>query len=355
MEDIFIIQALFGFSMALFEVPSAYLGDLWGRKNVLVLGSFITGIGFTCLLFAHDFWSLLLYEILLGIGASFVSGADIAILYDSIGDNRELKTKTLSHLQGMQLIGEAVAALCCSFLMVYGFNGVIWAQVFVGWIPLVVSFGLIEPEIIKMDKNAHKENIKEVIKYIFQDDKFLRVIFINMVVWSLSTFFAVWIIQKYWQDQNIALEHLGYLWMICNLTAAATGKFATKLEKILGSIKLLLIMALMPVVAYITMGSFIGSVGVYFTLLFYVSRGLNMVIMREAFNHRIPSKFRNTANSLSSLFFRMGFFVFGPLVGYIIDKKGMSFALNSIGYFFLLLIFIVLVPMLNMIHKQKRN
>jgi hypothetical protein len=143
--------------------------------------------------------------------------------------------------------------------------------------------------------------------------------------------------------------------MICNLTAAVTGKFAAKLENVFGSIKLLLIMALLPVVAYITMGSFIGSVGVYFTLFFYVSRGLNMVIMREAFNHRIPSKFRNTANSLSSLFFRMGFFVFGPLVGFIIDKKGMSFALNTIGYFFFALIFIVLIPMLNLIRKQERS
>ena len=80
-----------------------------------------------------------------------------------------------------------------------------------------------------------------------------------------------------------------------------------------------------------------------------------MVIMREAFNHRVPSKFRNTANSLSSLFFRMGFFVFGPLVGFLIDKKGMYFSLNIIFFFFLFLFFTVMAPMLFMISKQEES
>jgi MFS family permease len=43
MEQVFISQAAFGLSMALFEVPSAYLGDLWGRKQVMILGVLLQG------------------------------------------------------------------------------------------------------------------------------------------------------------------------------------------------------------------------------------------------------------------------------------------------------------------------
>ena len=76
-----------------------------------------------------------------------------------------------------------------------------------------------------------------------------------------------------------------------------------------------------------------------------------MVIMREAFNWRIPSQFRNTANSLSSLFFRLTFFVFGPLVGFIIDRYGMNVGLYSLGGVYFCLIFVLMLPMLRHIPK----
>lgn len=346
MEDVFIIQAFFGFSVAVFEVPSAYLGDLWGRKNILILGSFISGIGLSLLLFAHDFWSLLAYEVFLGIGASFVSGADLSILYDSLRNDRKIKTKSLANFHGLQLVGEAFAAVTCSALMFFSYKHVIWGQVVVGWVPFVISIFLIEPEIEKMDKNKHKENIKEVFSFIFKQDAFMRVLFLNMVCWSLSTFIAVWIIQKYWQDQNIALYNLGYLWALCNLTAAFVGRYAAALEGKLGPRLLLSVMCFLPILGYLGMGVLGGTFGILMTFSFYISRGINMVVMKEAFNHRIPSKFRNTANSLSSLFFRLSFFVGGPAVGFLIDTKGLSFALICISCFFLAMFFVLMLPML---------
>lgn len=353
MEEIFIIQAFFGLSMVICEVPSAYLGDLWGRKNVLILGSLLNAIGFSFLIIAEDFWSLLIYEFLLGVGTSFISGANISLLYDSLGDQRELKARSLGIQQSVALVGEAIAALLCSLLMVYGFTKVIYAQVLFAWFPLFIAVTLTEPYFEKMSRHTHSENLKEVLSHVFKADVFLRSIFINLTIWALSTFFAVWIVQKYWKDAGIELYHMGYLWMVCNLIAAITGKYAHQLEKRFGARAVLSIMALLPVTAYITMGSIQGIAGLIVTLLFYISRGLNMVIMREAFNHRVPAKFRNTANSLTSLFFRLGFFVFGPLIGYSIDKFGLAFSLKCIGISFLILFVTLLVPMLKMIHSQE--
>jgi MFS family permease len=173
-----------------------------------------------------------------------------------------------------------------------------------------------------------------------------------MVTWSIATFSAVWLIQKYWENQNIELYHIGLLWAVCNLSAALTGKIAPKLEEYFGSQKVLAMIGTLPIIAYITMGLFPGLVGVAAALMFYFSRGLNMVIMKEGFNHRIPDKFRNTANSLISLCFRMTFFILGPIIGLVIDNKGMNYTLIALGVLFTFCFIGLMVPLILKLNKK---
>ena len=83
MQEVFSLQALFALVVLLAEVPSGYVADLFGRKRTLVVGAAFCGLGHTLLLGADGFWTLALFEISLGIGSSLISGADIALLYDT--------------------------------------------------------------------------------------------------------------------------------------------------------------------------------------------------------------------------------------------------------------------------------
>lgn len=355
MSEIFITQAVFGIAMALFEIPSAYLGDLWGRKNILLLGSFITGVGFTFLFLANGFWSLIFYEILLAIGASFVSGADLSVLYDSIDENNtELRVRSLGNMQSFKLIGEAIAGVLCSVVLYFSsYSTVVTIQVIVGWFPFILSFYLIEPPIERMKKDSHQENFKEIIRHIFKKDSLLSLIFFNTVVWSLSTFCAVWIIQKYWLTSGVEIYQLGILWGACNLIAAITGRLARRIELGFGIKHTMNFMCILPVVAYITMGLSQSMLAVLVVALFYVSRGINSVIMKDAYNSRLPSKFRNTANSLMSLVFRGTFFIIGPLIGFSIDNFGLDNTLLSLGLCFALCYLFMMLPLIYKIRLNK--
>lgn len=59
--------------------------------------------------------------------------------------------------------------------------------------------------------------------------------------------------------------------------------------------------------------------GIVAGFLFYVSRGLSSVNLREAFNHQVPPAPRATLNSLSSAAFRVSFAAVGPLIGIAVD------------------------------------
>ena len=81
---IYLLQGVYSLSLALFEIPSGYLADVIGRRASLIIGSLLGTLGFVVLSFSHSLPGFLLAEIILGLGGSFISGSDSALLYDSL-------------------------------------------------------------------------------------------------------------------------------------------------------------------------------------------------------------------------------------------------------------------------------
>ena len=201
MEQVFQLQAAFAFSVLIFEVPSGYIADLWGRKQCLILGGVFNGVGYSFLFWGSTFWDFLAYEILLGAAASMYSGADVALLYDSmeeLGQSEEGKRKGIGNILASRSIAEALAAIINSALLIFGTQySVLLAQMVAGWFPLLIALSLKEVR-VKTSSQSHFENFKEIARLLFLDSKTLRYISLTMTVWGMSTFYAVWLFQKYW-------------------------------------------------------------------------------------------------------------------------------------------------------------
>lgn len=136
MREIFQLQALFGIAVVAFEVPTGYIGDLFGRKRTLIIGSLINALGFTYLIFIKSINGLILWELILALGLSFVSGADISLLYDSIDkSDRKHGTKSLANMQLASVSGESTAAILGGILVAYSFHKLILVNAMVAWIP----------------------------------------------------------------------------------------------------------------------------------------------------------------------------------------------------------------------------
>lgn len=349
MGDVFTLQAFFGLVVLITEVPSGYVADLIGRKQTLVMGAVIAGVGHSLLLVADGFWGLAMFELALGIAHSLISGADIAILYDTelaLGRGEQAQRQVVGRLYGFRTVSESIAAVLCSLLLLHSMDLVIWVQAAAGWLPLVLALLLVEPPGTRLSSDDHLGNMMEICRALLSRSRLLRLIVLALCIWSLTTFYAVWLLQKIWETQGIELVHFGYLWAGLTVVAALAGRYAHVAEDKLGTTGLLVFIGLSPVVGYLGLEHF-GVIGGYLaSATFFVSRGFGLVVLRDALNQRVPSEYRATANSLTSFGFRGAFMLTGPLVGYYLDLWGMQATLYLLALGTLVIFVVLVLPLL---------
>ncbi len=347
MKQILELQAFYGICVLALEIPTGYVSDILNRKASLVIGSLICALGFSALPWIQNYWQLMVYEGILALGFTLVSGTDLAIFYDSLPLNspRSKSTEGIAKIKSAHVFSEAAASILSGLLIMISFSAVIWSQVIVSWIPFFISLGLIEPSRKKMKGSSHFENFKGVFKSMFASGALMRLISLNFIFWGLATFFAVWTYQKFWQVENISLVHFGWIWAVMHLVIGLIAQKVHFWEKRYGPIKLLLLLSVLPPLGYFLMSYLHSWWAVSICLLFSVSRGITQVLLSDAFNWRIPNHSRASANSIVSMLFRGTFALFAPAMGYSIDHHGIRETYLILGSIFGLGILLFMLPL----------
>ena len=349
LPEIFLLQAWFAAVVLVMEAPSGYLADLLGRKRVIVAGTFFIGVGQSILLFAEGFWQLALFESCLGLGLSLVSGSDLALLYDTelaLHEDAHRKRKAVRRLFTTQNVSEALAAVTCSVLLLWSMEAAVYAQVAGGWVAFLLTFGLVEPPVARLARDSHFQNIRTVLRHLLLNGSVLRLTFLALSVWALTTMFAIWLLQKHWQQLGIGMIHFGYLWGVLTFISAVAGRYALSLEDRLGSTVMLLIVGIGPVIGYVGLGALGAVGGVLVSVVFFACRGFGHVVLSDALNKRVSSEFRATANSFANLGFRAAFALTAPLVAGALGLWGMETTFLLLAGMSLLIFATLVVPLI---------
>lgn len=318
------LQALFGIVVVLGEVPSGYFADYLGRRLALVVGAVFLGIGHTLLLFAHDFATLALFEIALGIGVTLISGADVATLYDSevaLGHSEAERQRGLGGLFFARQIAEAGAGLAAAaILAVATFEELVAVQMVVGWLPLAFALLVSDPPVERMSVGSHLDNLGSVLRALLLSEDVLRRTFLVMGIWSLSTFYAVWLLQHHLAQEETSLTAFGIAWAVLAVIGAVSGRQAYWLEEALGAPRLLALVALLPVLGYALFAVLPGIWVLLAAPLFWIARGAGFVVLQGALNARLEGQHRATANSLVGFLFRGVYALTVPLMGWVLGN-----------------------------------
>ncbi len=339
----------FALTVAVLEVPSGYFADIWGRKRAVVVGSLANGFGFLLLLSADSFVDFLIYEFLLGVGISLISGADLALLYDTetlLAERGEGggagASRSLSRLISIEAGASGIAGIIASLILVWGdMTQLLLLQAVCGFVPLFLGLLLLETPRPQLEL-GHAANAREIMRLLLFGKPVVLWTTLAIVVFGLLSVYSFWIYQKYWEISSVPVAWFGYIWAAFALTVSVSARYAGALEQRIGWHKLLWIAAALPFVGLLGMALASGWVGVLFGLAIQVTRGLSLTLFYEALNRRVPGDFRATVNSLVSLGVRGVFIVTGPLLGYVLDHQGMQLTLLALACVFAPLFLLVI-------------
>ncbi|MFP4009027.1 MAG: MFS transporter [Spirulinaceae cyanobacterium] len=83
-EDGLLLKTILSASLFVFEIPSGYLADRFGRKVSLVVGGGLWTVAVLVYFLGQSFAAFAMAEILTGLAGSLISGADTALGFDSL-------------------------------------------------------------------------------------------------------------------------------------------------------------------------------------------------------------------------------------------------------------------------------
>ena len=87
--QLLIVGTVLEATVFIFEIPTGVVADVYSRKLSLLIGCALIGAGFIILGAFPLFWTILLSQVVWGIGYTFTSGARQAWLSDELGDDDE--------------------------------------------------------------------------------------------------------------------------------------------------------------------------------------------------------------------------------------------------------------------------
>lgn len=349
--EIMVLQSIAAVSVVIFEVPTGAVADKIGRKFSIIFGSSLWGLSLFIYIVGKNFYIFAIAEIIFSLGATFKSGADIALIYDSLKAlNREKEFQRIegyarSFTFGAQGIGSIIAGF------IYEINI---------YLPMIVSIGfMIITSIIAMnfkepfidDKEGREEvkyfqQIKESWKYILGHEK-IKAIMVYSMVFFIFYRTGFWYFQPYMESVNIPVKYFGILFFIFNVVAALASNKCYKIMRITKP-RTLTFMSSLLIASFILLGIIKIWIGVFAILFQQVARGLYRPVTRKYMNKHIPSDKRATILSFHSLAVNIAVAVSLPFMGLLKDHN------NIYTTHIILAIIMILMTYISIKYMNKR-
>lgn len=326
MKEILITEAVFSLTILLFEVPSGYFADRVGRKASLILGSLGWIIGVALYAFTGSFLSICIGAVFWGIGVSFVSGANEAMLYESLHqlkrENEYKKVQGNVFFWGRiaAIIGSIIGGIMASYSMKLPAYATLIAVVIV----FFINISLKETRHDIEEKESWK-HFKRILQESFVQNKVLRYFILYT---SIGGFFSIefWLAQRYWEFLSVPIIYFGFLVAGMSLFSGLMSKYAKEIEERVGEKLSLVLLVPIPLLIWLV---FSNVKSLLVLPLFFITAGLRGYMV-PVFNDFIQkhSSFdrRATIMSVKSLFNKMIFFVFAPFLGWVADLYSIQVA-----------------------------
>lgn len=325
--QVLLFEAVFAAITVAAEVPTGMVADRFGRRLSLLASGILTALGLTVFGLAGSFELLLLAFGLFGVGLSLMSGADDAMLFDSLaplGRGGEFARRA-GRLNAMAWGANAVTAMIGAGL----------AQVTSLSLPIAMSgaFGLLAAFMALRFTEPPARG--EPVPFLQIGARAVRRVLGAREMWSIVLFFAAVLVSAalvFTVFQPIATELGAPVWSLGAIAATMTissafgGWMSATTERRLGLPRTLAVAGVAVPVALLA-----GAAGTraLFPLILLSPLAWNVLhpLVADYLARRTPDRERATVLSLNSMASQLATVMATPAVGLLVDGRGTGTAL----------------------------
>ncbi len=326
---ILVLQAWFMFWSFLLEVPTGAVADRFGRRISIAAGGLIAASASLLYASAPRLSVFLAAEWLFACAVTLFSGADEALVYDTLKalGRAEEATRVISRLESFKLAGIVCGALAGGLVAA---RAGVRAPMLVQALPLgmsgLLALSLAEPPTSEGRDRSSSTSYAAVLlggmDYLRRNSKLLGLV-LDMVFNSMVAWLILWLYQPQLQRVGIPLAAFGAVHAGMSLAQITLLARVDRLEGLLGGRRRLWrVTSLIPALCYF---------GLSFTISPALSIGLILLtsacglarppLFSGEFNKLIPSERRATVLSAISAARTLCIGLIYPAIGAILDRS----------------------------------
>jgi hypothetical protein len=327
MSDVFLLQTIFSIGIFVFEIPTWYFWDLYGRKKSLILWALFWVIWFAIYPYAENFYHFIRSELLLALAGAFISWSDSALVYD-----------TLTH----QWYKDSYKKIWWKQLL----RSSIWETfAWISWWRLAAQYGLLMPFWVTSlwmitlipatlaltesptHESTSKENIWSNLMQIIRDtmihNEQLKRTILYWGVLASATLSMVRLTQPYLQQINVPLARFWVIRAAIRLSVGLWSYQSHRIEDAIWTKNTLYWLVIFVIVWYLLAATQVRRLW-RCVMIFAWVRWVQSNVFSHMVNELSTSQYRATVGSISSMFSRITFCVVWPLVWRVTDQTSLQ-------------------------------
>jgi MFS family permease len=340
--QMFWLATIFSTFVSIFEIPSGFVSDFFGRKKTLIVAFFLIATGLTIHGSGKIFWHFATGEFFWALGFALRSGTDSALIFETLKtEKRELDfkagdisgvnefaenqnsvadfKKVFGHFKFLEILSIGVSAVLGGFLAkFFGFEICFFLTAIAALFAAVLCFFLREKKHFQTQKIAPRE-IWEISRRIFLHEKIFRNLILFVAIGSAAAMTSFWFEPLLFLRLEIPLQFFGILLLVSKIFSAGASKSAHFFVKFCGERKFLFLNFAILISIFAAVGIFQN----YFLIPILFGGGVVLNFLQIFIDEKINEKFenKNRATALSVNNFARGFLraALTFLLGFVFD------------------------------------
>ena len=326
-SQILFLNAWFMFWNFLLEIPTGTIADFLGRKVSIIMGCCVGIVGILVYVSYPSLYVFLAAEIIFAVSYTLLSGADEALVYDSLIEMEQtsISKKVLSRMESFKLTGIVIGAVIGSFIAKYiGLRQTLTFQIIPMGIALFLSLSLKEPPVreakIAVTFKSYRKILADGVKY-FLSNRILKILTLDNVIVNAIAWIIIWFYQALLQKAGVDIVIFGFVHSFMCIAQIIIISNYIRFEKLLGSRRMVLfggafLTGVFYIMLSVTTSAPVVFAGIILAAGFGLSRG---PLFSNYMNKHIPSDKRATVLSTTSMLRTFSIVIGNIIAGFLAD------------------------------------